>query len=97
MALLVGITPPGAKAILDTSLFIGNRSFTRTSGGDCRPDRDFPLFIRWYREGKLKLDELVTNRYTLDQINAAVDDLEHGRILGRGILIFERTQEEVNV
>jgi Zn-dependent alcohol dehydrogenase len=87
-ALLIGITPPDAKAILDTSLFVGNRSFTRTSGGDCKPDRDFPIFIRWYREGKLKLDELVTHRYTLDQINSAVDDLEHGRILGRGILTF---------
>jgi Zn-dependent alcohol dehydrogenase len=87
-ALLIGITPPDKKAILDTSLFIGNRSFTRTSGGDCRPDRDFPFFVRWYREGKLKLDELVTRRYTLDQINTAVDDLEHGRILGRSILTF---------
>jgi Zn-dependent alcohol dehydrogenase len=87
-ALLIGITPPGAKAILDTSLFIGNRSFTRTSGGDCRPDRDFPIFIRWYREGKLKLNDLVTNRYSLEQINTAVDDLEHGRILGRGIITY---------
>ena len=87
-ALLIGLTPPGAKATLDTSLFAGSRSFTRTSGGDCRPDRDFPLFIRWYRDGKLNLNELVTNRYTLDQINAAVDDLEHGRILGRGIVTF---------
>ncbi|HEY7320473.1 MAG TPA: zinc-binding dehydrogenase [Candidatus Binatia bacterium] len=87
-ALLIGITPPGAKAILDTSLFIGNRSFTRTSGGDCRPDRDFPLFVRWYREGKLKLNDLVTHRYTLDQINTAVEDLEHGRILGRGIITY---------
>jgi Zn-dependent alcohol dehydrogenase len=87
-ALLIGITPPDAKAILDTSLFIGSRSFTRTSGGDCRPDRDFPIFLRWYREGKLKLDDLVTNHYRLDQINSAVDDLEHGRILGRGILTY---------
>jgi Zn-dependent alcohol dehydrogenase len=87
-ALLIGITPPGAQAILDTSLFIGSRSFTRTSGGDCRPDRDFPLFVRWYREGKLKLDELVTRRYPLEQINEAVDDLEHGRILGRAIIMY---------
>jgi Zn-dependent alcohol dehydrogenase len=87
-ALLVGITPPGARALLDTGLFIGNRSFTRTSGGDCRPERDFPLFVRWYREGKLKLNELVTHRYTLEQINTAVEDLEHGRILGRGILVY---------
>ena len=87
-ALLIGITPPDAKAILDTNLFGGNRLFTRTSGGDCRPDRDFPIFLRWYRESKLKLDELVTHRYTLDEINSAVDDLEHGRILGRGILTY---------
>jgi Zn-dependent alcohol dehydrogenase len=89
IALLIGITPPDSKAMLDTSLFIGNRSFTRTSGGDCKPDRDFPIFLRWFREGKLKLDELVTNRYTLDQINSACDDLEHGRILGRGILTLK--------
>lgn len=87
-ALLIGITPPDAKAILDTSLFVGNRSFTRTSGGDCKPDRDFPIFLRWVREGKLKLELLITNRYKLEQINEAVDDLEHGRILGRGILTF---------
>lgn len=87
-ALLIGITPPNARAILDTSLFVGNRSFTRTSGGDCKPDRDFPIFLRWLDEGKLKLDQLVTNRYSLEQINQAVDDLEHGSILGRGILTF---------
>jgi Zn-dependent alcohol dehydrogenase len=87
-ALLIGLTPAGAKVALDTSLFAGSRSFTRTSGGDCCPDRDFPLFIRWYREGKLKLNELVTDRYKLDQINKAVDDLENGRILGRGILTY---------
>jgi len=87
-ALLIGLTPAGAQVCLDTSLFVGSRSFTRTSGGDCRPERDFPLFVRWYREGKLKLNDLVTNRYALEQINAAVDDLEHGRILGRGIIIY---------
>jgi Zn-dependent alcohol dehydrogenase len=87
-ALLIGITPPGVKASLDTALFGGNRSFTRTSGGDCRPERDFPLFVRWYREGKLRLDDLVTHRYSLDRINAAVDDLENGRILGRGIITY---------
>ena len=80
--------PPSTPAILDTSLFIGSRNFTRTSGGDCRPDRDFPLFVRSYREGKLKLHELVTRRYPLEQINEAVDDLEHGRILGRAIISY---------
>jgi Zn-dependent alcohol dehydrogenase len=48
----------------------------------------FSIVIRWFREGKLKLRDLVTNRYRLEQINDAVNDLEHGRVLGRGILIF---------
>jgi Zn-dependent alcohol dehydrogenase len=46
------------------------------------------VFIRWYREGKLKLDDVVTHRYSLDQIDIPVDDLEHDRILGRGILTY---------
>jgi Zn-dependent alcohol dehydrogenase len=51
-------------------------------------ERDFTVFIRGYREGKLRLNDLVTHRYSLEQINTAVDDLEHGRILGRGILAY---------
>ena len=87
IALLIGITPPGAQAILDTSLFIGSRS-SPAQAADCRPDRDFPLFVCWYREGKLKLDELGRRRYALEEINEAVDDLEHGRILGRAIITY---------
>ena len=48
-------------------------------------ERDFPVFIRWYHENKLKLNDLVMHKYSLDQINTAVDDLKHGRILCRGI------------
>ena len=87
-ALLIGLTPPGAQVRLDTSLFAGGKFYTRTSGGDCRPERDFPLFVRWYREGKMKLNDLVTNRYSLDEINRAVEELENGRILGRGIITY---------
>lgn len=88
MALLLGVTPPGVQVTLDTSLFSGGRRFTRALGGECRPDRDFSTFVRWYRQGKLKLDELVTRRYELDQINQAVDDLEQGRVSGRSIVTF---------
>ena len=87
-ALLIGLPPSGATPLINTNLFAGGRYFTRTHGGDCRPDRDFPTFVRWYREGRLKLDELVTRRYTLDQVNEAVADLEEGKILGRAIFTY---------
>jgi len=44
--------------------------------------------VRWFREGRLPLDQLVTRRYTLDQINEACGDLTQGRIAGRGIVTF---------
>jgi NDMA-dependent alcohol dehydrogenase len=44
--------------------------------------------IDLYRTGQLKLDELITTRYRLDDINAAVDDLVQGRNI-RGVVIHE--------
>ena len=44
--------------------------------------------IALYRSGRLKLDELVTTRYKLDEINTAVDDLLAGRNI-RGVVVHE--------
>lgn len=51
------------------------------------PEQDFPMYLEWYQQGKLKLNELVTRRYELEQINDAVHDLEQGQILGRSIIV----------
>ena len=64
------------------------RTYTGTRGSLCRPDRDFPTFVRWYREGNLDLNGLVTKRYALDQINEAVEDLSAGEISGRSIIVY---------
>jgi Zn-dependent alcohol dehydrogenase len=53
-----------------------------------RPERDFPMYVRWFRQGRLPLDELVTRRYSLEQINDALDDLQNGRIAGRSIIVM---------
>jgi S-(hydroxymethyl)glutathione dehydrogenase/alcohol dehydrogenase len=44
--------------------------------------------IALYRSGRLKLDELVTARYKLEEINTAVDDLLAGRNI-RGVVVHE--------
>ena len=46
------------------------------------------MFVRWFQEGRLPLDRLVTRRYTLDQINDACDALANGEIEGRAIVEF---------
>lgn len=86
-AVLVGVptTPVELNAI---DLLINEKKYIGSIGGSCRPDRDFPMFLRWYHEGDLDLDALVTARYSIDQINEATDALEHGQIAGRAILEF---------
>lgn len=86
-AVLVGV--PGTNVELDArDLLISEKKYIGSIGGSCRPDRDFPMFLRWYKEGDLDLDAMVTARYKLDQINEATHALEKGQISGRAIMEF---------
>jgi Zn-dependent alcohol dehydrogenase len=53
--------------------------------GNCNPLADIPRLISQYRRGLLKLDELITRRYSLDDINDGFDDLISGRNI-RGVI-----------
>ena len=87
LAVLVGVpqTPVEINAL---DLLINEKKYIGSIGGSCRPDRDFPMFLRWYAEGDLDLDALVTARYKLDDINESTADLEKGKIFGRAIMEF---------
>jgi S-(hydroxymethyl)glutathione dehydrogenase/alcohol dehydrogenase len=56
--------------------------------GGANPLYDMPRLLGLYREGQLKLEELITNRYTLDTINQGYEDMLAGRNI-RGVLIHE--------
>jgi Zn-dependent alcohol dehydrogenase len=56
--------------------------------GNCNPTRDIPALLDYYRAGRLKLDELITRRYRLDEINQAYADMHAGLNL-RGVLVHE--------
>lgn len=87
MAVLVGL-PYGPPANIPTWDILRGKTFRGSIGGSSRPDRDFPMYVRWFKDGRLPLDLLVTRRYKLDQINEAVDALAKGEISGRAILEF---------
>jgi S-(hydroxymethyl)glutathione dehydrogenase/alcohol dehydrogenase len=55
--------------------------------GGCNAQADLPKLLSLYRKGHLKLDELVTKRYTLEQVNEGYDDLLAGRTI-RGLIDF---------
>ena len=55
--------------------------------GNANPRRDIPRLLRLYDEGKLKLDELVTKTYTLDEVNQGYQDMRDGNIV-RGMIKY---------
>lgn len=85
-SVLVGV--PQEKVTIDPALFLHGQRIYRGSLGASLPDQDFPMYLRWHKEGKFPLDKLITRRYSLEQINEACDDLHSGKILGRAILEY---------
>jgi S-(hydroxymethyl)glutathione dehydrogenase/alcohol dehydrogenase len=57
--------------------------------GSCNPLYDIPRLIRFYQEGVLKVDELITRHYRLEEINEAYTDLREGRLL-RGVIVHDQ-------
>jgi NDMA-dependent alcohol dehydrogenase len=56
--------------------------------GDCNPTVDIPRILGLYQSGDLKLDEILTRTYTLDQVNEGYDDLLNGKNV-RGVVVHE--------
>ena len=55
--------------------------------GNANPRYDIPRLLALYMDGKLKLDEMVTNTYTLDDINKGYQDMRDGKNI-RGLVVF---------
>ncbi len=55
--------------------------------GSANPRVDIPRLLDLYRNGQLKLDELVTKTYSLDDVNVGYDDMRNGRNL-RGVITY---------
>ncbi len=71
-----------------TILTLYKKTIKGTLFGDCNPTTDIPKILDLYRSGDIKLDEIITKTYTLDQVNEGYDDLLNGKNV-RGVVIHE--------
>lgn len=69
----VGVPPHMHEIKLPAPTFYFGRSLKGTFIGNGKPRTDAPKIIQWYQDKKVLLDELVTHRITLDQINEGFD------------------------
>ncbi len=86
-ATIIGMIPQGTKIELDGASFLRERRIQGSSMGSNRFRVDMPKYIEFYRQGRLKLDELVSQRLKLDQINDAFEDMKEGNV-ARSVITF---------
>ena len=70
-------------------VFIGyQRRIQGAIFGACNPLHDVPRLLSLYRSGKLKLDELITRTYKLEDVNQGYQDMLDGKNI-RGVIVHE--------
>jgi NDMA-dependent alcohol dehydrogenase len=86
---LTGMTAQTTRsAKIDLQNFIlWNKNLVGTVFGSCNPKSDIARLARLYQSGQLQLDEMITKRYQLDDINDAYADVLNGEII-RGVIDF---------
>ena len=84
---IVGVPKLGTSAEFVVQALYQNKAILGCRYGTARPRRDFPMLAELYLSGRLKIDELITRRYTLDEIGDAVAALQGGE-LARGVFML---------
>lgn len=87
-ATVIGMIAPGVKIELKGSDFLGEKRIQGSMMGSNRFPVDMPRMVDFYMAGKLRLDELISQRLQLGQINDAFDELRRGE-LARSVILFE--------
>lgn len=86
---MIGISPEGSELSLPANRIVREeRRLLGSFYGSARPHIDMPMILNLYMAGKLMLDELVTHRFSLEQINEAVHALESGEAI-RPVIILD--------
>lgn len=84
-AVLAGNIRKGDKVAVDPYALIHGKKIIGTWGGETRTDEDIPFYAEQYLQGKLKIDQLITHTYKLEDINAAFAELKTG-VVGRALI-----------
>lgn len=86
---MVGMPPTGVMTEIEMTNIAGaSQTIKGSKMGSIRLQSDMPRLVEMYQSGRLKLDELITGRYPLEQINEAIDSTKRGEAL-RNVIVFD--------
>jgi S-(hydroxymethyl)glutathione dehydrogenase/alcohol dehydrogenase len=80
--------PVGTMIELHGADFLGEKRIQGSLMGSNRFPVDMPRLVDFYMSGKLKLDEMISQRLKLEQVNEAFEELKRGE-LARSVIVFD--------
>ncbi|HEX3567422.1 MAG TPA: alcohol dehydrogenase, partial [Acidimicrobiales bacterium] len=89
-AVVTGVTPVLEMDVLMNlaDLTLSQKELVGSLFGGANPREDIPRLLDLYRAGKLQLDEMVTQTYSLDDVNQGYQDLRENKNI-RGVLLYD--------
>lgn len=89
VATIIGMIPVGVKIELTGAAFLQEKKIQGSMMGSNQFRVDMPRFIDFYLAGKLHLDQMISKRISLEQVNEAFEDMETGAI-ARSVIVFDQ-------
>jgi S-(hydroxymethyl)glutathione dehydrogenase/alcohol dehydrogenase len=87
-ATIIGMIPVGQKVELDGPKFLTERKIQGTNMGSNRFRIDMPRYVDYYLQGRLNLDDMISRRGKLEDVNEAFRAMKAGEV-ARTVLMFE--------
>jgi S-(hydroxymethyl)glutathione dehydrogenase/alcohol dehydrogenase len=88
-ATVIGMIPVGQKVEIDGFMFLSERKLQGSNMGSNRFRIDMPRYLDFYLQGRLKLDEMISRRGKLEDVNEAFRAMKAGEV-ARTVLMFEQ-------
>ena len=88
VANIIGMIPIGQTIELPGFMFLGERRLQGSLMGSNRFPVDMPRLVDFYLAGKLKLDDLISHRIKLAQVNDAFEEMKTGKV-ARSVIMFD--------
>jgi S-(hydroxymethyl)glutathione dehydrogenase/alcohol dehydrogenase len=87
-ATIVGLFAPGVKASIEGSDFFLEKKIKGSGLGSARIREDIPKLVELYMQGRLNLDDLVSRRIKLEEINEGFEAMTRGEV-ARSVIVFD--------
>ncbi len=83
---LVGVPSKGQTVSIETLPLHFEKSISGSHGGECRPERDIPNYVRLTQAGLVDFRQCLARRFPLTDINLAIQQMRDGTLAGRAII-----------